>query len=154
MNSRTSILSSRTLLLLCAVTGMTVAAAPVVGAADTALTYGVMDPARLRVAYAGTELFRYEIAYTGGIKLGELDLELRAVAGEKEQFELYALVTTEGSVFNTLYPVRDIHLTRVGGSERYPLFYEVWQKEGFNYRAHKVTEYDQKNGKIRYRKTK
>lgn len=112
--------------------------------------YGVMNPALVSIAYAGTESFRYDIAYTGGLKLGELDLEVRAVAGVADEFELYALITTEDSMFNVLYPVRDIHLTKVSGIERLPFSYEVWQKEGFNYRAHRLTEYDQEKGVISY----
>lgn len=127
-------------------------------AEDTAKTeiqkipYGVMEAARVPVSYAGSETFRYEIAYTGGVKLGELELELRKVPGEKDHIELHALVTTEDSVFNTIYPVHDVHVTRVSGEERLPYSYEVWQKEGFNYEAHRMTLYDQAGGTINYRK--
>jgi hypothetical protein len=65
---------------------------------------------------------------------------------------LYALVTTENTFFNTIYPVRDEHLTRVRGEKRLPYFYEIKQKEGYNYEAHKVTSYDQEKGLISYRK--
>jgi hypothetical protein len=133
---------------------------PVVGAmagpavTETAgdMVYGVMEPDLADIAYAGTEIFRYEIAFTGGIKLGELDLEIRTETEKPGHFELYAVVTTEDSVLNTIYPVRDIHLTKVRGAERFPYVYEVWQREGYNYRAHRLTEYDQKHGTISYTK--
>ncbi len=114
--------------------------------------YGVMEPELLDIVYAGTEKFRYEIAYTGGIKLGELDLETRPVAGREEDFELYVQVSTTDSIFDTLYPVHDTHLTRVSGRGRLPYLYEVDQQEGFRYRAHRLTEYDQRLGRISYRK--
>jgi len=116
------------------------------------LAYGVIQPELLEVAYAGTERFRYEIAYTGGIKLGELEMEMRPVADRTEDFELYVQVSTADSIFDTLYPVHDTHLTRVRGRERLPYLYEVHQQEGLRYKAHKLTEYDQQLGRISYRK--
>lgn len=116
------------------------------------IPYGIIEPARVASTYSGDETFHYEISYTGGLKLGEIEIELRVVDAPKEQFELYVLVTTEGSIFNTLYPVRDIHVTRVSGPERLPQSYEIWQKEGFSYQAHKVTHYDQVNGTVTYRR--
>lgn len=125
------------------------------GKADTASKpYGVMDPALVAIGYSGSEVFRYDLAFTGGIKLGELNLEIRAEKEKEDAFALYAVVTTEDSVLNTIYPVRDIHLTRVEGAERLPYMYEVWQKEGYNYQAHRLTEYDQERGEIRYTKNK
>lgn len=120
--------------------------------AGPGLPYGVIEPPLLAVCYGGTETFRYEISYTGGIKLGELSLELKAVEDSGDIIEIHALVTTEGGVFNTIYPVRDYHVTRVRGQQRLPFVYEVWQKEGYRYRAHKVTDYDQRSGLISYRK--
>ncbi len=119
---------------------------------NSELPYGVIDQTILSFAYVGSENFLYKIAYTGGIKLGELHLEVRKVAGAKDAFELYTLVSTEGSIFNTIYPVRDIHITQVVGKDRYPFSYEVWQKEGYNYQAHKLTKYHQEDGKISYRR--
>jgi hypothetical protein len=53
---------------------------------------------------------------------------------------------------NLIYPIEDVHVTRVRGPNRLPYHYEVWQKEGYNYSAHRVFEYDQKKGYIRYKK--
>lgn len=112
---------------------------------------GVIRPDLLKTAYAGTEKFRYEVAYTGGMKLGELHLEIKPLA-KKGAYELHALVTTEGGTFNAIYPIHDIHVTWVYGPERLPYRYEVWQKEGRSYEAHRLTRYHQKSGKIDYRK--
>jgi hypothetical protein len=42
-----------------------------------------------------------------------------------------------------------LHVTKVRGAKRLPYHYEVWQKEGYRYRAHRVIEYDQETGAIR-----
>ena len=114
--------------------------------------YGRIEPELLPVAYSGTEKFVYDISYTGGVKLGELRLEIRPVKDARDSYELHALVTTEGSFFHNVYPISDTHVTKVRGPERLPYHYEVWQEEGKDYRAHRVTVYDQKTGRITYRK--
>jgi len=149
----------RTGLLICSFSMLTLMVPTIEALAGQAVkktaaskVYGIMEPDLMNVAYAGTEIFQYEIAFTGGIKLGELDLEIRPSAENSDHFELYTVVTTEDSILNTIYPVRDIHLTKVRGNERLPYLYEVWQKEGYNYRAHRLTEYDQEQGVISYTK--
>lgn len=119
---------------------------------ERSIGYGKIEKELLPVAYSGTEKFVYDISYTGGVKLGELHLEIRPVKNAKNSYELYALVTTEGSFFHNIYPINDIHVTKVRGPNRLPYHYEVWQEEGRDYRAHRVTVYDQKNGRISYRK--
>jgi hypothetical protein len=116
------------------------------------IPYGSIDPALAKIAYSGTEKMLYEVAYTGGVKLGDLLLEIRPIPGTEDGFELYALITTEDTFFDAVYPIHDVHVTRVNGEERLPYFYEVWQKEGFSYEAHRQTRYDQTAGQIRYQK--
>ena len=114
--------------------------------------YGTMIEEYLPVAYSGTEKFVYAISWTGGVKLGELQLEIRSLENEPESYELFGLITTEGSFMNSIYPVHDRHSTKVRGKKRLPYHYEVWQEEGYGYEAHRVTEYDQEKGLIHYRK--
>ncbi len=116
------------------------------------IPYGIIDQSLVPIAYSGTEKFIYEIAYTGGIKLGELHLEIRRIPGSPDDYELYALISTKDTMFNSIYPVRDVHVTRVKGKERLPYFYEVWQKEGHSYEAHKQVVYDQTDGQVKYQK--
>lgn len=113
---------------------------------------GVIIPHLLNIDYSGQETFRYELSWTGGVKLGEIDMKVRPIAGKKDAYELYALVSTKDSIFNTLYPVHDVHVTKVSGERRLPYYYEEWQKEGYSYTAHRVTRYDQENGVIHYQK--
>lgn len=120
--------------------------------AERDIPYGIIDQSLVPIAYAGTEKFKYEVSYTGGITLGELHLEIRRIPGTTDDYEIYALVSTEDTFFNSIYPVRDVHVTRVKGKERLPYFYEVWQKEGHSYEAHKQISYDQIVGQVQYQK--
>lgn len=114
------------------------------------IPYGVMSDEMVRVAYSGTEKFRYAVSWTGGVKIGELHLEIHRA--QEGGYELDAYVTTEGTFMNTIYPVHDTHTTRVRGEERLPYFYEVYQEEGYGYTAHRLTTYDQDKGVINYKK--
>jgi hypothetical protein len=121
--------------------------------AKEALTYGVIDPQLLKTAYAGGEKMRYDIFWTGGVKIGELSLEIQRKRGRKvPTHEIRAIISTENGAIHGIYPVRDVHETIVLGNDRLPYRYEVRQKEGFNYQARRITRYDQKTGKIASKK--
>jgi len=114
------------------------------------IPYGVIDPALVPMAYSGGEFFRYDISYTGGFKLGELHLALRKNDEKNDSITINARVTTDNGMFSKIYPIEDIHITQVSGTKRLPFHYEVWQKEGYSYEAHRVTLYDQEAGRILY----
>jgi hypothetical protein len=114
------------------------------------IPYGVIDPSFVPAAYSGEEFFRYDISYTGGFKLGELHLALRKNDEEPDSFIIDARVTTENGIFSNVYPIEDRHVTKVSGAERLPFHYEVWQKEGYSYEAHRITLYDQEDKRIYY----
>ena len=120
--------------------------------AERTLPYGVIDPALLPIGYSGREVLQYDVSWTGGIKIGELRLEVNALPEDEESFEIRATVTTKNGAVDLIYPIKDLHVTRVRGPKRLPYHYEIWQKEGFNYRAHRVLEYNQEGGKIVYMK--
>ena len=107
-----------------------------------------IDPALLAIGYSGAEHLVYDISWTGGIKIGELHLEVTALAEGPDHYQIKALVTTRNGALNLVYPVHDLHVTRVGGPQRLPYHYEVWQREGYSYRAHRVTDYHQDEGLI------
>ena len=140
--------------LLAAGTAISGAADKKGGIADSpdmdTIAYGVIDPLYIPVAYSGGEFFRYDISYTGGFKLGELHLSIRKNDKGIDNYIIEARVTTENGIFSNAYPIEDIHVTRVSGAERLPFHYEVWQKEGYSYEAHRITLYDQKNKQIFY----
>jgi hypothetical protein len=123
------------------------------GPADKQLSYGVIDPQLLETAYRDGERMRYDVTWTGGVKIGELTLEIKRIKGQKKATHLVkAVISTENGAIHRIYPVRDVHITTVLGHERLPSRYEVRQKEGYNYEAHRLTRYYQESGRITYRK--
>jgi hypothetical protein len=112
---------------------------------------GVADSALLSSAYGGDETFQYDVSWTGGIKIGELRLRISRATGGQDSFEIHARVTDYGA-FRFFYPVDDTFVTLVQGPERLPVRYEVEQKEGRGYKAHRLSLYDQEGNLVRYRK--
>jgi hypothetical protein len=111
---------------------------------------GMIEPELIATAYAGGERLRFDISYTGGLKLGELHIEVNRLEERPDSYQIHARVTTDDGLFSAVYPIEDVHLTKVSGPQRLPYYYEVWQKEGFNYEAHRITKYDQQRGRIAY----
>ncbi len=114
------------------------------------IPFGVIDKDLITTIYSGNEKFRYDISYSGGMKLGELYLSVDPAEDVEDGFIIHARVTTENGIFSKVYPIEDVHVTRVQGPERLPYHYEVWQKEGFSYESHRVFRYKQKKGRILY----
>lgn len=112
------------------------------GRVDT-LPLGTIDEDIARIAYRGTESFKYDIFWSGGIKIGELYLKLKSGPGCSECFTIDSTITSKGSIIDSLYPIHDRHITLVRGKNRLPYFGEIWQKQGRSYRAHKRISYDQ-----------
>jgi hypothetical protein len=128
-------------------------AADAVAAVDhKSLYYGVIDPALLATGYSGRESLKYDVSWTGGIKIGELHLEVNALPDADDAYEIRATVTTKDTAIDLVYPIKDLHVTKVRGPKRLPYHYEIWQKEGYKYRAHRVIEFDQGSGQITYKK--
>lgn len=113
---------------------------------------GVIDSRLLPIGYSGQEILFYDVSWTGGIKIGELSLEVTGLPEIEEGYQIKAVVTTKNGAVNLIYPIEDIHVTKVLGPNRLPYHYEIWQKEGYRYKAHRVIEYDQEKGTVQYRK--
>jgi len=116
----------------------------------TDIPYGHQRNELLETAYQGNQKMVYDISWTGGFKIGELHLEIKKSQEMDKIFEIHALVTTDNGIFKHIYPVRDIHITWVKGEKRMPIRYEVWQKEGWSYEAHRLTKYEPKKNRILY----
>jgi len=117
-----------------------------------ASSLGCIIPQLLPIGYSGSEKLVYDVSWTGGIKIGELHLAISVLPESENGYEIRAFITTQNGALNLIYPIEDIHITKVRGPNRLPYFYEVWQKEGYKYRAHRVIEYEQEKGYIRYMK--
>lgn len=112
------------------------------------IPHGVIDPDLLDIGYPGKEILDYDVFWSGGVKIGQLRIEIKKLQESEDNFEINASITTKGGAINLLYPVKDTHITLVQGEKKLPYRYEVWQKEGYNYEAHRLTEYDQGKGEI------
>lgn len=114
--------------------------------------YGEIIPQLLEIGYSGKETLTYDVSWTGGIKIGELHMQVNALDRQAGEYEIRAEVTTKNGAVDLLYPIEDLHVTKVRGLKRLPYHYEIWQKEGYRYRAHRVIEFDQEGGVIKYTK--
>jgi hypothetical protein len=107
------------------------------------------------IGYSGEEELHYDVSWTGGIKIGELHLQIKKLPEVDSGYAIDAVITTKNGAVNLFYPISDRHLTKVKGEKKLPFYYEIWQKEGYSYEAHKVSIFDQqgytvstqKNGK-------
>ena len=114
------------------------------------IPYGVIDQSLVPIAYTAGERFRYDVSYTGGFKLGELYIWIENDPENVDSLVINARVTTDNGMFSAIYPIEDVYATRVAGKERLPFHYEVWQKEGYSYEAHRITLYDQVDKTVYY----
>lgn len=103
------------------------------------------------IIYEGDEKLSYRISWSGGIKIGEMDIELTQLHGEQQGFEIHVRVVDSG-IFHFFYPVNDTFTTWGYGKRKLPSRYEVFQKEGSGYTAHRITVYDQETGKVQFQK--
>lgn len=110
--------------------------------------FGVINPDLLPYGYSGTEELMYSVRWSGGVKIGELSLKVTKIENLPGEYEITANVSTKNGDVHLFYPVKDKFVTKVRGSQLLPYHYELWQKEGYRYRAHKVQTYDQENGII------
>ncbi len=106
----------------------------------------------LPIGYSGDEFFKYDVFWSGGIKIGEVRLTVSSAADSEESYSIEVHVTTKGGAVHWFYPINDRYLTLVRGHKRLPYYYEMWQKEGKKYEAHRVMFFDQAKGEIIYRK--
>jgi hypothetical protein len=117
-----------------------------------AIPVGSIDPRLLPIGYSGQEKLVYDVFWTGGIKIGELHLEVTKLFHIEEGYQIKAVVTTKNGAVNLIYPIKDVHVTQVRGPNRLPYHYEIRQNEGYSYKAHRVIEFDQEKRSVRYTK--
>ena len=123
-----------------------------VGASDIKaepLKTGVPDPDILRIIFSGNEVLHYEISWSGGIKIGDLSLQIRE--DENGDHAIHARVIDYG-VFKFFYPVDDVFVTYVRGDGKLPYRYEVLQREGRGSATRRLTLYDQQALHVQYKK--
>jgi len=107
----------------------------------------------LSMVFSGREVLHYSISWSGGIKIGDLELVISR-ADNGDGYSIQAGVSDYG-LFRLFYPVDDTFTTLVRGPLKLPYRYEVLQREGHGDReTRRLTEYDQKRFQVSYQKNK
>ncbi len=118
--------------------------------AEEAIGLPPLDRTILETIFSGRERLHYAISWSGGIRIGDLVLEI-GPAGPDGGHAIHARVTDYG-LFRLIYPVDDTFTTMVRGPFALPYRYEVLQKEGRGRETRRLTLYDQQELVVRYRK--
>ena len=126
-------------------------AAPVHAAAPE-LTAGQLLSQTLSVIFSGKEQLHYEVSWSGGVKIGDVHLEIAPEGSRPDAYNLIARVTSTGAI-EAIYPVDDHFRCLVSGPLKLPRLYQTKQTEGLKQKTTiRVTRYDQKAGVLRYKK--
>lgn len=107
-----------------------------------------LDPQALPVIYSGQEQMHFAVSWSGGLKIGDLYLNLAPAAAGGQA--ITARVTDYG-LFKAVYPVDDTFVTVLHGPLRLPVRYEVQQIERSK-TVRRLTLYDQEKFKVVYRR--
>lgn len=114
------------------------------------LKLGVPDQGIFETVFSGEESLSYEVSWTGGIKIGDLFLQVKK--NNLGDYVIHARVNDYG-MFRFFYPVDDTFTTYVRGKFKLPYRYEVLQKEGRGDSVTKrLTRYDQRLYNVRYQR--
>ena len=136
------------ILILC----LTVLFAAPVCAAAPELASGQLLSKTLSVIFSGKEQLHYEVSWSGGLKIGDVHLEIVQERSRPDAYNLIARVISTGAV-QTIYPVDDYFRCLVSGPLKLPRLYQAKQTEGLKQKTTtRATRYDQKAGVLRYRK--
>lgn len=104
----------------------------------------------LQRVFGGNETLHYSISWTGGVKIGDLRLEI--TTDPLKGNTISARVTDYG-LFKLFYPVDDLFTTFIDSSQRLPYRYEVLQREGHGKdETRRLTIYDQEGLVVRYQR--
>jgi hypothetical protein len=112
-----------------------------------------VNPATLAVIFSGSEILHYAVSWSGGVKIGDIYMNIQRDKIKEDAFVISAKVKDYGPL-ELFYPVDDTFTCFVSGPMKLPYRYEVHQKEGFGRETSRLTLYDQTNRQVRYQKNK
>ena len=112
-----------------------------------------VDPAVLATIFSGTESLHYAVSWSGGVKIGDIYMEITPEKAKSEAYTISAKVKDYGPL-KLIYPVDDTFRCSVSGPMKLPYRYEVRQNEGYGRKIHRLTLYDQLAHTVRYQKNK
>lgn len=112
----------------------------------------LVDPAVLATIFSGKEYLHYSVSWSGGIKIGDIYLEIYPESQEEGAYHISAKVKDFGPL-RLIYPVDDTFDCFVRGPMKRPYLYKVHQREGHGDREiRRTTWYDQELGQVRYQR--
>ncbi len=115
---------------------------------------GQVRPETLDAIFSGNETLHYTVSWSGGLKIGDILMEIRPAAAPATGYVISAHVKDYGALA-TFYPIDDQFRCTVDGAMKLPTRYEVIQREGHRHHlTTRVTEYDQQQQQVRYQKNK
>lgn len=111
-----------------------------------------LQPETMAVIFSGQEQMHYEVSWTGGVKVGDIYIQITPAPDHPDTYGISVKVVS-GPALNVFYPVDDVFHCVVSGETKLPLRYEVFQREGRRRKLTKrVTWYAQKNNVVKYQK--
>ena len=111
-----------------------------------------LDQRVLATVFSGQERLHYSVSWSGGVKIGDIFLEILPDKARKDGYLISAKVSDYGP-FKLIYPVDDTFRCLVSGPLKLPHRYEVVQREGFSGKeTRRMTWYDQRLKYVRYQK--
>jgi hypothetical protein len=110
-----------------------------------------VDPAILSTIFSGKETLHYSVSWSGGVKIGDIYMEIRPEKSKQDAYTIAAKVKDYGPL-KLIYPVDDTFRCYVSGPMKLPYRYEVLQKEGYRSDVRRLTLYDQQLRSVRYQR--
>lgn len=110
-----------------------------------------VDPKVLATIFSGAETLHYTVSWSGGVKIGDITMEIRPEPSQPDAYTISTRVKDYGPL-KLFYPVDDTFRCLVSGPMKLPYRYEVHQIEGYNRDTKRLTLYDQQLRIVRYQK--
>ncbi len=110
-----------------------------------------VDPDILSIVFSGAETLHYSVSWSGGVKIGDIYMEIRPEKSKRDAYTIAAKVKDYGPL-KLMYPVDDTFRCFVSGPMKLPYRYEVLQKEGYRKDIKRLTEYDQQLRSVKYQR--
>jgi hypothetical protein len=110
-----------------------------------------VDPAILAKVFSGSESLHYAVSWSGGVKIGDIYMDIQKEKSKPEAYSISAKVKDYGPL-KLFYPVDDTFRCFVSGYMKLPYRYEVLQKEGYGRKTTRLAVYDQQAHTVNYQR--
>jgi hypothetical protein len=110
-----------------------------------------VDPAIIAKIFSGGESLHYAVSWIGGVKIGDIYMDINAEKSKPGAYSISAKVKDYGPL-KLFYPVDDTFRCFVSGYMKLPYRYEVLQKEGYGRKTTRLTVYDQQARTVNYQR--